>query len=77
MDFQVVSELDDNSDPWTRLSYYAESEEDTCRTEADSPSCDQQKWWVRVRMRDEESGLNRVAFYGAGPNANHYPIYYR
>ncbi len=77
IEFQVLSELDDDDEPDTRLSYFAESDDDTCQMEVDSPSCQNEEWWVRIEMQDEDSGLNRIEVLGKGPNANAYPVYYR
>ncbi len=80
VEFQVLSEMEEDDDePDTELSYLAENDDETCQMETDDPACDEAEWWIRIRMQDQDSGLNRiqVAAGKASANANDYPIYYR
>ena len=80
MEFTVTAEMDDDSEPWVKLYYGAEEDEETCRYEAGDPNCYNDFWWVKIRMSDEgddESGLNEITITPEGQNIYDQPIYYR
>ena len=77
VEFLVDDEMKDDSKPWTKLTYGADSKDDTCSVKPDDPNCNSQMWWVKVRMSDEESGLHSVQALATGASSQYDEIFFR
>ena len=77
VEFLVEEELKDNEKPWTKLSYVADTKEDTCQVKPEDINCDREKWAVNVRMQDEKSGLLSVGAVRTGASTQNDEIFYK
>ena len=79
MEFIVAERVDDDSRPWAKLSYFADSKEEVCPAGPGEPGCDNHTWWAKYLVQDEESGLHIVQFTAVGDGSGEYmdSIYYR
>ena len=59
--FKVTDEMsEDNTEPWIKIEYGAESEDETCTNGPGEPGCDLEYWWVKFHIQDEDSGLHLI-----------------
>ena len=76
--FKVTDEMvEDDTEPWTKIEYGAESEDETCTNGPGEPGCDLEYWWVKFRIQDEDSGLHLVDVKPGGKETYQNQVYYR
>ena len=69
--------VEDDTEPWTKIEYGAESEDETCTNGPGEPGCDLEYWWVKFRIQDEDSGLHLVDVKPGGRETYQNQVYYR
>ena len=77
IEFAVETEMNDDSKPWTQLTYGADSKDDTCSVKPEDVNCNSQMWWVKIRTSDEKSGLNAVQALATGASSQYDEVFYR
>jgi len=76
--FKVTDEMEeDDTEPWTKIEYGAESDDETCTNGPGEPGCDLEYWWVKFRIQDEDSGLHLVDVKPGGKETYQNQVYYR
>ena len=68
---------EDKDEPWYKMEYGAESEDETCQFGPGEPNCNTEWWWVKFRIQDEESGLHLVDVSPGGKDTYREQVYYR
>ena len=78
MEFTVTDDYEEDDDePWYKIEYGADDEEDLCTITPGNPGCDQQWWWAKFRIQDEDSGLKSVKVEPTGKQTYAEAVYYR
>jgi len=78
--FKVTDEMvedEDDTEPWTKIEYGAESDDETCTNGPGEPGCDLEYWWVKFRIQDEDSGLHLIDVKPGGKETYQNQVYYR
>ena len=76
--FKVTDEMsEDNTEPWIKIEYGAESEDETCTNGPGEPGCDLEYWWVKFRIQDEDSGLHLIDVKPGYKETYPNQVYYR
>jgi len=80
LDFLITEpddDFEDETEPWTKVEYGADSADETCQAKPGEPNCEREIWWAKFRIQDEESGLHSVRVSPTGKDTYNDVVYYR
>jgi len=74
---EADDDFEDDDEPWTKLEYGADSEDETCRVKPGEPNCENEWWWAKFRVQDEDSGLQSIRVSPTGKDTYTHQVYFR
>merc|ERR1712156_1362220 len=74
---EADDDFEDDDEPWTKVEYGADSSDETCKVKPGEPNCENEWWWAKFRIQDEESGLQTVRVSPTGKDTYTEQVYYR
>jgi len=74
---EADDDFEDDDEPWTKVEYGADSSDETCKVKPGEPNCENEWWWAKFRIQDEDSGLQTVRVSPTGKDTYTEQVYYR